>query len=48
MPSGALGLDDPDSNLGSASYGFVTWTQLLNLFGPQFPLLQNGNNNRAR
>ena len=25
----------------------VTLNQLLNLSGPQFPLLQNGNNNRA-
>lgn len=49
--SGALELDDLDSNLGSATYGFVTLNKLLNLSGPLFCFVftpQNGNNNRAR
>lgn len=34
--SGALESDDLDSNLGSATYGFVTLDKLLNLSGPPF------------
>ena len=46
--SGALELHDLGSNLGSDTYGFAAWDQLLNVSGSQFPLLKNGNNDGAR